>query len=241
MRACSLDRRALASASVRPISASVPAITGRRTVINSVVFTLPWSVLASSRTVFCILPALVVRHQPGRSARARQATRPRSLPLPLAGGDPDNMLGLVHSRELSEFPLGSSVSIDVEGEPPFVSGSVRWVRDGPIAGAAERWCRSDCRRHGRRGAARLGELLRRPARGGTSSPLSKPGVRLPVAVSVQISPRRVTLCSLLRRLSSGLKLVRSIRPEKKRSLSSSNRACEVMPPGHLQGRTGRLP
>src|SRR4051812_22274606 len=158
MRACSLDRRALASASVRPISASVPAITGRR--INSVVFTLPWSVLASSRTVPCILPALVVRHQPGRSARARQATRPRSLPLPLAGGDPDNMLGLVHSRELSEFPLGSSVSIDVEGEPPFVSGSVRSVRGGPIAGAAERWCRSDCRRHGRRGTPRLvGHLL----------------------------------------------------------------------------------
>src|SRR3954451_14420466 len=162
MRACSLDRRALASASVSPISASVPAITGRRTAINSVVFTLPWSFLASSRTVFCILPALVVRHQPGRSARARQATRPRSLPLPLAGGDPDNMLDLVHSREISEFPLGSSVSIDVEGESPSVSGSVRSVRDGPIAGTAERWCRSDCRRHGRRGTPRLGELLSGP-------------------------------------------------------------------------------
>src|SRR5215217_4060897 len=82
MLACSLDRSALASASVRPISASVLAIAGRRKVTNSAVFTSPLSVLASSRTVHCILPALVVRHQSGRSAMARQATRPRFLPLP---------------------------------------------------------------------------------------------------------------------------------------------------------------
>src|SRR3954451_3220536 len=84
MLACSLDRSALASASVRPISASVLAIAGRRKVTNSAVFTSPLSVLASSRTVHCILPALVVRHQSGRSAMARQATRPRFLPLPYA-------------------------------------------------------------------------------------------------------------------------------------------------------------
>src|SRR3954466_2501570 len=101
MLPCSLDRRALASASVRPISASVPAITGRRNLTNSVVLTSPWSVLASSRTVPCILPALVVRHQPrpispgqasdppqvfatpaGRG-RSRQHARPRSLPRAL--------------------------------------------------------------------------------------------------------------------------------------------------------------
>src|SRR3954447_19758161 len=85
MLACSLVRSALASASVRPISASVLAIAGRRKVTNSAVFTSPLSVLASSRTVHCILPALVVRHQSGRSAMARQATRPRFLPLPLFG------------------------------------------------------------------------------------------------------------------------------------------------------------
>src|SRR3954451_21998013 len=84
MLACSLVRSALASASVRPISASVLAIAGRRKVTNSAVFTSPLSVLASSRTVHCILPALVVRHQSGRSTLARQATRPRFLPLPTA-------------------------------------------------------------------------------------------------------------------------------------------------------------
>src|SRR5215212_3622545 len=82
MLACSLVRSALASASVRPISASVLAIAGRRKVTNSAVFTSPLSVLASSRTVHCIMPALVVRHQSGQSAMARQATRPRFLPLP---------------------------------------------------------------------------------------------------------------------------------------------------------------
>src|SRR5215210_3028039 len=84
MLACSLVSSALASASVRPISASVLAIAGRRNVINSVVLTSPLSVLASSRTIHCIMPALVVRHQPGQLALARQATRPRFLPLPFA-------------------------------------------------------------------------------------------------------------------------------------------------------------
>src|SRR3954462_7598139 len=82
MLACSLARSALASASVRPISASVRAIAGRRKVTKSVVFSSPLSVTPPSRTVHCIMPALVVRHQPGRSAMARQATRPRFLPLP---------------------------------------------------------------------------------------------------------------------------------------------------------------
>src|SRR3954470_16162854 len=85
-------------------------------------------------------------------------------------------LGFVHSRELSEFPLGSNVSIEVEGEPLFVSGSVHSVRGGPIAGAAEGWRRSDCRRHGRRVRRRPGELLRRPARGRTPLSYSKPGL-----------------------------------------------------------------
>src|SRR5215213_11995097 len=62
---------------------------------------------------------------------------------PSARGDPDNMLDLIHSCELPEFPLGSNGPIKVEGEPPFVSGSVRPVRGGSIAGAAEGWRRSD--------------------------------------------------------------------------------------------------
>src|SRR5215210_2899286 len=89
MLACSLVRSALASASVRPISASVLAIAGRRKVTNSAVFNSPLSVLASSRTVHCIMPALVVRHQSGRSAMATQATRPRFLPLPFLIADID--------------------------------------------------------------------------------------------------------------------------------------------------------
>ena len=153
------------------------------------------------------------------------------LARPPAEGKPDNMLDLVHSRELPESPLGSNVLIEVEGEPLFVSGSARSVRSGPISDDTDDWRRSDCRRHGRRGIRRPEGLLRRPARGVTSSPYSKPGVTLPLAASSQSSPRRVTLCSPFRRLSCGLKLVRSIRPEKKRSLSSSNRSCEVMPPG----------
>src|SRR5215208_4815341 len=82
MITCSLVRTALASDSARPSSASVPSTTGRPIVTSSVVLTSPCSVLASSRTVHCIRPALVVRPQPGRSARDRQAACPRFLTLP---------------------------------------------------------------------------------------------------------------------------------------------------------------
>jgi len=40
---------------------------------GSVVFASVWLALASSRTVHCIRPTFVVRHQPGRPARRRQA------------------------------------------------------------------------------------------------------------------------------------------------------------------------
>ena len=145
-----------------------------------------------------------------------------------AEGEPDNMLGLVHSRELSELPLGSNHSQGgAEGDPLHVSRS---VRNGSIAGAAGRLRRSDCRRQGRCLKRRPGAPLRRLARG-RSWPPSKPSARRPSAVSSQISPLRMTLCSCFRRLSSGLKLVRSIRPEKKRVLTSSKMAFEVIPLG----------
>jgi len=86
MLACSLAKSVLLSASMRPTSASVLIIAGRLNVTSSVVFTSPALVLASSRTVHCIKPAPVVRHQPGRSARDRQATCPRFLTPPLARG-----------------------------------------------------------------------------------------------------------------------------------------------------------
>ncbi|WP_370655808.1 MBL fold metallo-hydrolase [Paracraurococcus lichenis] len=54
---------------------------------SSVVSTSPWSVFASSRTVHCIRPALVVRPQPSRPAGARQAACPRFLTLPGSGGN----------------------------------------------------------------------------------------------------------------------------------------------------------
>src|SRR3954463_9279593 len=84
MLSCNLDSSALAPDSERPTSANVLAIAGRWNMPTSVVFPSPLPVLASSRTVHCITPALVVRPQPGRSALARQATRPRFLPLPEA-------------------------------------------------------------------------------------------------------------------------------------------------------------
>ena len=59
-----------------------PALTGRSMHHASVVSTSPVSVLASSRTVHRIRPALVVRPQPGQSARDRQAACPRFLTLP---------------------------------------------------------------------------------------------------------------------------------------------------------------
>src|SRR4051812_3999016 len=82
MLACSLARIDFASDSARPSSASVPPTTGRPIVTSSVVSTSPVSVLASSRTVHRIRPALVVRPQPGQSARDRQAACPRFLTLP---------------------------------------------------------------------------------------------------------------------------------------------------------------
>ncbi len=83
MLTCSLAKSVLVSASNRPTSASVLTTPGRLNVASSVVFTLSWLVLASSRTVHCIKPAPVVRHQPGRSGHDRQAACPRFLTLPI--------------------------------------------------------------------------------------------------------------------------------------------------------------
>jgi len=83
MLACSLARSVLLSASTRPISASVPTTPGRLNLTSSVVFTSPALVRASSRTVHCITPAaLVVRRQPGQSARDGQVACPKFLTLP---------------------------------------------------------------------------------------------------------------------------------------------------------------
>src|SRR5918993_575750 len=90
MLACSLARTAFASDSARPSSASMPPTPGRPIVTSSVVSTSPVSVLASSRTVHRIRPALVVRPQPGQSARDRQAACPRFLTLPF--GSPNAYL-----------------------------------------------------------------------------------------------------------------------------------------------------
>ena len=85
MLACSLAGSALLSASIKPISASVPTTPGRLNVASSVVVTSPALVLASSRTVHCITPAvLVVRRQPGQSARDGQVAYPKFLTLPSA-------------------------------------------------------------------------------------------------------------------------------------------------------------
>src|SRR4051812_6251176 len=74
MLACSPARNALASASVRPTSASVPATAGRLIVTNSVASTSPRSVLASNRTVHRIAPAIVVRRvtQPDQPGTGKQ-------------------------------------------------------------------------------------------------------------------------------------------------------------------------
>ena len=90
MITCSLARTAFASTSARPRSARVPSTTGRSIVTSSVVSTSPWPVLASSRTVHRITPALVVRPQPGRLPRDRQAACPRflTLPSPTISGPP---------------------------------------------------------------------------------------------------------------------------------------------------------
>jgi hypothetical protein len=82
MLACSFASSTLVSSSMRPISANVLTNAGRPNVTNSVVFTLPALVIVSSRTVHCITPvALMLRHQPGRSAQDRQAGCPRFLTL----------------------------------------------------------------------------------------------------------------------------------------------------------------
>src|SRR3954454_14896230 len=78
MLACSPARNALASASVRPTSASVPATAGRLIVTNSVASTSPRSVLASNRTVHRIAPAIVVR-------RVTQADQPGTGKQPAPG------------------------------------------------------------------------------------------------------------------------------------------------------------
>ena len=76
MPACSSDNSVLVSDSTKPISVSVLTTPGRLNVTSSVMFTAPALVLASSRTAHCITPAaLTIRHQPGRSARDRQASR----------------------------------------------------------------------------------------------------------------------------------------------------------------------
>lgn len=76
MLACSLANSVLVSASIGPISASVLTTAGRLNVTSSVVLTSPSLVFAFNRTVHCITPvALMVRRQPGRSARDRQASR----------------------------------------------------------------------------------------------------------------------------------------------------------------------
>ncbi len=78
-----LANSVLVPSSTRPISASVLTTAGQPNVTSSVVFTSPALVVISSRTVHCITPAaLVLRHQPRRSARDRQAGCPRFLTLP---------------------------------------------------------------------------------------------------------------------------------------------------------------
>lgn len=79
----SLAKSVSLSASMRPTSVSVLIIAGQLNVTNAVVFTSPALVVASSRTVQCITPAvLMLRHQPGLANRDDQATRPRFLTLP---------------------------------------------------------------------------------------------------------------------------------------------------------------
>ena len=56
MLACNLATSVLVSMSNRPISVSVLTTPGRLNVTNSVAFTSPWLVLASSHAVHCIQP-----------------------------------------------------------------------------------------------------------------------------------------------------------------------------------------
>ncbi len=66
----------------RPFPSMAPVRAPRRAAGASALFAVALLVLASSRTVHRIPPAPVVGHQPGRSARDRQAVCPRFLPLP---------------------------------------------------------------------------------------------------------------------------------------------------------------
>ncbi len=124
MLACSPARSALASASVRPISASVPPIAGRLSVASSVVSTSPRFVLASNRTVHRIMPALVVRHQRGQSVRGRQATCPRFLPLPPASPTADPAADPAPSHTCHRHPRPTESS-----RAEFVNGLLRPLPD----------------------------------------------------------------------------------------------------------------
>src|SRR5215213_7553719 len=115
MLACSLARTDFASDSARPSSASVPPTTGRPIVTSSVVSTSPVSVLASSRTVHRIRPALVVRPQPGQSARDRQAACPRFLTLP--GSDRTPSPGAIDLAAGANHPVQVAVANQIATPP----------------------------------------------------------------------------------------------------------------------------
>ncbi len=75
MLTCSLANSAFVSDNTRPTSASVLTTPGRLTVASCVVVTSPWLVLASSRTVHCITPAVLMSgiSQADQSAKGKQA------------------------------------------------------------------------------------------------------------------------------------------------------------------------
>ncbi len=77
MLACSLANNAFVSDNTRPISASVLTTTGRLNVTSSVVVTSPSLVLASSRTVHCITPAVLM---PGISHADQPAKGKQAAP-----------------------------------------------------------------------------------------------------------------------------------------------------------------
>ena len=76
MLACSLASSGLVSDNTRPASASVLTTAGRLNVTSSVVVTSPRLVLASSRTVHCIMPV------PDGQASARPIKPPSESHLP---------------------------------------------------------------------------------------------------------------------------------------------------------------
>src|SRR3954447_7794116 len=152
MLSCSLASSALASDSARPTSTNVSATAGRLIVTNSVVSTSPRLVLASSRTVHCITPALVVRHQPGRSARDRQAMRLSFLPLPrppelgverldgVRGVEQPPHLGRegVERHHLAPGPAPARADGGILTAPgPLLEGGGRGLAGGGVDGAIE--------------------------------------------------------------------------------------------------------